>query len=820
MSTQTSCAYCGVGCGLTVNYERGHYLVSGDPSHPSNLGAICQKGGTLGQTMQHKGRLLFPSVNGQTSTWSQALTEVATVLRETCSNFGPEALGFYVSGQMLTEDYYVANKLMKGFLGSGNIDTNSRLCMASTVAAHKRAFGSDTVPACYQDIDLADLFVIVGSNMAHCHPVLFDRVRDRQAQGARVLVIDPRKNATSLHANLHISLKPGTDVALFQGLLNFIAQYGGIDNAYINQHVAGAHEAIAAASSYSIPKVAAICEVNERPLAEFYKQFLQHHRTLSFFSQGLNQSSCGTEKVLSLLNCHLATGRVGKPGASPFSLTGQNNAMGGREVGGLANQLAAHMDYTQDNLKTVQEFWQSPHISRKPGLKAIELFEAMHAGKIKAVWIMATNPMVSLPDSDYIREALRRCPHVIVSEPFLSSMTVKHASIKLPACTWGEKDGMVSNSERRISRQRAFASYPGMAMPDWWMITQVAHHLGFSKHFQYNHPFEIFKEHARLSGFRNHGQRRFNISAFANMTKQEYEEFKPRHWPVSADGLSQARVFDDGIFDTSTGKAQMSPVQYHQASTFPQEQGATWTMITGRVKGHWHTMTRTCRVPSLNRIDPEPMIEIHPADLESLLQDQTVDTGMLRVYHGGGEFIAPYLLNEHIHRHTIFIPFHWSEKGGRSVLANRMTLRRIDPYSGQPDYKLTGVSVEMYEGTRLGILASRSALPLAKNHFDYLIEIPMFDHVYYRFADSRKESSQCFLDRHFPEQSSYDRIQLQDEQHRHFRYAFMNKQKLEHVIYLSQGAPFNIKPSKLSYYFKKNPLNSQDRLALLDLSSN
>jgi anaerobic selenocysteine-containing dehydrogenase/bacterioferritin-associated ferredoxin len=484
-AVRTTCPYCGVGCGVLARRSGAAVDITGDPLHPANFGSLYSKGSALGETLGGAGRLLHPQVRGRRVDWDEALTSVAQGFAAAVRDHGPEAVAFYVSGQLLTEDYYVANKLMKGFLGSANIDTNSRLCMASAVAGHKRAFGEDLVPGCYEDLELADLIVLVGSNTAWCHPVLFRRIeREKQRRPQlKLIVIDPRRTPTSELADLHLPIRAGTDVNLFNGLLWYLDRHGAVDADYLHRHANGAEEALEAArAAGDPPQVATVCGADAERIGELYRLFCATERVVTAFSQGVNQSSAGTDKVNSIINCHLLTGRIGRPGMGPLSLTGQPNAMGGREVGGLANTLAAHFDLESEGHRAaVQEFWRSPRIASRPGLKAVELFEAMHAGRIKAVWIMATNPVVSLPDADRAREALRRCELVVVSDCAADTDTTALAHVLLPAAGWGEKDGTVTNSERRISRQRQFLTPLGEARPDWWIVSEVGRRMGFEE---------------------------------------------------------------------------------------------------------------------------------------------------------------------------------------------------------------------------------------------------------------------------------------------------------------------------------------------------
>jgi assimilatory nitrate reductase catalytic subunit len=433
----TTCPYCGVGCGVAVSVGREGIKLSGDQQHQANFGRLCSKGAALADTLGEEGRLLYPLVNGQRASWDAALSRVAHGFKKIIAEHGPDAVAFYVSGQIMTEDYYVANKLMKGFIGSANIDTNSRLCMATAVAAHKRAFGADAVPVCYEDMETADLVVIVGSNYAWAHPVLYQRLAaaKQTRPDMQVVVVDPRRTPTGDFADLHLAIAPGADAYLFNGLLHYLRREDAIDLGFVEAHVEGFAAAFEAARAISsIPKVAQACGIAETQISEFFRMFARTERTVTIFSQGINQSSSGVDKANAIINVHLATGRIGRPGMGPFSVTGQPNAMGGREVGGLANQLAAHLDFSDPaNVDLVARFWNAPHIAQVPGLKAVEMFQAIASKKIKAVWIMGTNPAVSMPDADRVRDALMACELVVVSDCVQHTDTTACADILLPA---------------------------------------------------------------------------------------------------------------------------------------------------------------------------------------------------------------------------------------------------------------------------------------------------------------------------------------------------------------------------------------------------
>src|SRR3981189_3417309 len=506
---------------------------------------------------------------------------------------------------------------MKGFLGSANVDTNSRLCMASSVAGHRRAFGADTVPGCYEDLDEADLLVLVGSNAAWCHPVLYQRMLvNKQQRGARSVVIDPRRTDTVGEDDLFLGLKPGTDTALFSGLLVHLADNGALDRGYIERHTTGFEEAIARGRSMagSVGATALATGLTEQDVAAFFQMFANTPRVVTMYSQGVNQSAQGTDKVNAILNCHLATGRIGKLGASPFSLTGQPNAMGGREVGGLANQLAAHMGFSPPDIDRVRRFWKAPRIATHEGLKAVQMFEAIGRGEIKALWVIGTNPAVSLPDADSARAALKKLELLVISENVRSNDTVNAgAHVLLPAQAWGEKSGTVTNSERRISRQRAFLTPPAEAKPDWWIVGEVAKRLGFGAAFDYKSAADVFREHAGLSAFENGGSRDFDIGALQSLSDEAFDAMAPAQWPAREDAPPQQRFFAEGGFFTNDHKARFIAPEVPALRT-ETTAGRSLRLNTGRIRDQWHTMTRTGISPRLGQHLPEPFVEIHPDD--------------------------------------------------------------------------------------------------------------------------------------------------------------------------------------------------------------
>lgn len=700
-AVRTTCAYCGVGCGIaaTPTGERS-VTIKGDEAHPANGGRLCSKGTHLGETVGLSGRLLHPMIGDKRAGWDKALDLVAKRFRETIARHGPDSVAFYVSGQLLTEDYYVANKLMKGFIGSANIDTNSRLCMSSAVAGHTRAFGEDVVPASYADLDEADLVVLVGSNTAWCHPIVYQRIQAaRAARGTKLVVIDPRRTETCEGADLHLPLRPGSDVALMNGLLAWLAAQGAVDQDYISRHTEmpdGFWDHLAA--HHDLWSTAKTCDLDPALLLQFFELFAAHPRTVTMFSQGVNQSIRGTDQVNAIINVHLATGRIGKPGAAPFSITGQPNAMGGREVGGLASTLAAHMDFAPENVARVGRFWAAPTMATKPGLKAVDLFRAVGEGRIKALWVMATNPAVSLPDAGRVREAMEKCPFVVVSDVIANTDTAAYADVCLPAAAWGEKDGTVTNSERRVSRQRPFMPLPAEAKPDWWIVTEVARRMGWRSAFAYDGPADIWREHARLTAYENHGQRLLDLRDHAALGNQAYDAMEPFQWGGAP--------FTDGRFPTPSGKARL--VQVTQMDLSGPLRDWPLTLNTGRYRDQWHTMTRTGLSPKLALHREEPLVEVNPGDAEVM----GLESGDLaRVATPQGDSLFRVALSEGQRPGEIFTPIHWTDQistGGRTGLLPRPL---VDPHSGQPGFKSTPARLAKVETEWKGFLILRGEEP-------------------------------------------------------------------------------------------------------------
>ena len=815
---RTTCPYCGVGCGVIAQRDAddGPFQVRGDPEHPANRGRLCSKGTALGATLDHAGRLLSPEIGGRQTTWQAALDHAADGLADCISKYGRDSVAFYVSGQLLTEDYYAANKLMKGYIGTANIDTNSRLCMSSAVAGHQRAFGEDLVPVCYEDLEQTDLIVLVGSNTAWCHPVLMQRiVQARELRPElKIVVIDPRRTATCEYADLHLPLRPGTDVQLFNGLLAWLDDHGWTNREFVDGHTTGLEASLTAArvACLDIAATAQACGLDVAALQVFFDLFARNARVVTAFSQGVNQSSSGSDKVNSIINCHLLTGRIGKAGAGPFSITGQPNAMGGREVGGLSTQLAAHLALDDPaHRHAVQAFWGSPRIADKPGLKAVDLFDAIDAGRIRAVWIMATNPVVSLPDADVARRALQRCELVIVSDCVARTDTTSHAHVLFPAAGWGEKDGTVTNSDRHVSRQRAFLPEAGEARPDWWIICEVARRMGFGAGFDFDSAAEIFAEHARLSQVAKRFGRAFDLGALAHLSNDEYGALAPRQWPASDGAVADsARLFADGVFPTADGRARFvaTPPRAPRHSTtaeFPL------VLNTGRVRDQWHSMTRTARAPQLNAHEPEPYVDLHESDAQAA----GIEPGTLaRVLTRWGSMRARARCSGDIPAGMAFVPIHWNDQYARDARVGALVNPVVDPLSGEPEFKHTPARVEPLRNAWYGFALSRSAFDPPQDSWWALARGAQF--LRYEMASefaARPDGNWLRLAGGATRPDA-DLIEYEDPGAGVYRGALLDAGRLQAVVFVA-ARPVLLARSWLAGLFAQKELSSRDRSDLL-----
>jgi len=815
---KTTCPYCGVGCGIIASTApNGTVTIKGDSEHPANFGRLCSKGAALGETLDLEGRLLLPQVDGKACDWDTALEAVASRFKAVIEQHGPDAVAFYVSGQLLTEDYYVANKLMKGFIGSANIDTNSRLCMSSAVAAYKRAFGADSVPCSYEDLDRAKLIVLTGSNTAWCHPVIYQRIAQARKNNPdiRIVVIDPRRTATCDIADLHLPLKPGSDAVLFNGLLHYLEQRQEHNTLYTSQFTEGVEEALATArdSAPSIQSVAEQCALDSELVERFFDLFARTERVVTLFSQGINQSSSGTDKGNAIINCHLLTGRLGRPGMGPFSITGQPNAMGGREVGGLANQLAAHMELENPaHRERVQSFWRSPAIAERPGLKAVDLFRAVGEGKIKALWIMATNPVVSLPEADRVKAALEQCELVVVSDNMAHTDTVDLAHIKLPALGWGEKDGTVTNSERRISRQRAFLTAPGSARADWWIVSEVAKRMGYGEAFRYAGPAQIFNEHALLTALDNNGSRDLDLGALAALDDNGYRTLTPVQWPVTAkQPHGTARLFGDGRFFTASGKARFIAV-VPQAPACDIDAEFPLRLNTGRVRDQWHTMTRSGKSPRLASHSGEPYAELHPRDAARYGIEEN---NLARVSGKQGSVIVRTCLSEQQLPGSLFVPIHWNAQYANSARVDVLVNAFTDPHSGQPESKHAPARIEPCRPAWHGFLISRRQLTptdaLYWSRSRGAGGVWRYQLAGERIPASWAQSARALL---CAPAQEIGWIEYFDAANRHYRAARIVNGKLESCLYIGPDHQLPVH-DWLEPLFDKERIDGNERIALL-----
>ncbi|MGK9154225.1 nitrate reductase [Acinetobacter radioresistens] len=838
VTTQTTCPYCGVGCGVmahvTPTPSGPKVKIEGDVNHPANYGKLCIKGSNLADTLGLETRVLEPIIGRkdqqEITSWDTATSIIAKKFQQCIDQYGRDSIAFYVSGQLLTEDYYVVNKFVKGYFGTANIDTNSRLCMSSAVAAHKRVFGEDIVPASYEDFEHTDMVVLVGSNTAWCHPVLYQRImKAKEQRNLFVVVVDPRFTSTCEAADLHLPILPGQDVALFNGLLQYLWKNGHADQKFIAQYTQGLEQTLVQSETESsIEAVAQRTGITADKLRNFYEKFAQTEKVMTLFSMGVNQSSQGVNKANSISNCHLLTGKIGKLGAAPFSMTGQPNAMGGREVGGLANMLAAHLELeNESHQQLVQNFWQSPYIAKQAGLKAVDLFQAVESGKIKAIWIMATNPVVSMPDADQVKRALEKCDFVVVSDICQNTDTSQYADVLLPALGWGEKDGTVTNSERRISRQRAFLDIPGQAKADWWAISQVAQKMGFTG-FDFNNSHDIFLEHARLSAEQNsHLSQRsetpyfryFNLKGLTDLSLAEYNELKPVQWPVwskdQADDLV-TRLYSQGQFSHADGKAKFIAVSavdpvYPICSEFPL------ILNTGRIRDQWHTMSRTGLSANLSTHRAEPYCEIHPHDA---LKYGIKDDELVEVKSRWGNCVLRAMVSDNIRRGQVFAPIHWNDQVASDARIGKIVNPVVDAISGEPEFKHTPVLIQPFHIQWQGVFYVRQGfektVQSSIENMVWWVKITTTKALRYELADRQKFAHTTeHLKELFPFQDeSFEWLNLED-QTAHISHTVVLKEG--HLIASLYIAPKALLPDRdwIANLFKRERLSAMHRKALL-----
>ncbi|HZP87159.1 MAG TPA: molybdopterin-dependent oxidoreductase [Burkholderiales bacterium] len=711
--TRSTCAYCGVGCGVIIESADGRITdVRGDAEHPANFGRLCTKGSTLHLSAQTGARARYPELRRRREDervrvdWDSALDFAAERFAGIIEAHGPDSVAFYVSGQFLTEDYYVFNKLAKGLIGTNNIDTNSRLCMSSAVSAYKIALGADGPPGCYEDIELTDCVLIAGSNMAYAHPVLFRRLeeaRERRPQ-MKIIAVDPRRTDTAASADLHLAIQPGTDVALFNAMLHVLLAEGLCDLDHIADHSTGFDALRELVANYAPEIAAKICAVRSEDIRTAARWFGQSKAALSLYCQGLNQSIHGTDKNLALINLHLATGQIARPGAGPFSLTGQPNAMGGREVGGMATLLSGHRDLANPvHREEVARLWGVPSVPATPGKTAVEMFEAVRSGEIKAIWIACTNPVHSMPQQARVVEALRRAEFVVVQDAFHTTDTTAFADLLLPATSWGEKGGTVTNSERRISRVQAAVAAPGEARHDWRIGVDFAHRLATrlghdgTPLFPYERPEQIFNEHRESTRGRD-----------LDITGLSYallETRGPQQWPFP-DGASvgKAWLYEDRCFATADGRARFTATPYLAPAEEPDSEYPL-RLTTGRLRDQWHGMSRSGTVARLFSHVEAPALAMHPHDLRI----RGLQAGeLVRVANARGELILPVEADESLLRGQVHLAMHWGAQFMNGAGSNALTSSAFDAQSQQPELKHAVVQVSRFEAPRQ-IVAMRSA---------------------------------------------------------------------------------------------------------------
>ncbi|MEK6242991.1 MAG: nitrite reductase small subunit NirD [Pseudomonadota bacterium] len=707
----TTCCYCGVGCGVIVSAQGNEIVaVKGDKAHPANFGRLCTKGAALHLGTGTGARLLHPEVNGERRSWDEALDHAADRFRQIIAAHGADAVAFYISGQLLTEDYYVFNKLAKGLVGTNNVDTNSRLCMSSAVAGYKQSLGADAPPCAYEDIDAADLILIAGSNTAFAHPIVYRRIEDARARnpGLKIVVIDPRATVTARAADLHLALKPGTDVALFNAMLHVLRREGFFKKEFVRNSTENLSALDPLLDHWTPERAAGVCELPAARIVEAARLFGRSKAALSLYCQGLNQSASGTWKNCALINLHLATGQIGRAGAGPFSLTGQPNAMGGREVGGMANLLSAHRDLdSAEDRAEVAALWGIDSVPSKPGKTAVEMFEAIGRGEIKAVWIACTNPAQSMPDANAVRQALSRAEFVVVQEAFRDAETCDYADVLLPAASWGEKEGTVTNSERRISRMRAVIAPPGEARPDWKIAVDFALRLQAMLNkkisFKYKSSEEIFNEHRESTRGRD-----LDITGLSYAV---LERDGPQQWPYPEGARSgRTRLYTDGVFPTPSGRARFVATEYLPPAEEPDGHFPL-RLTTGRLRDQWHSMTRTGLVARLFSHSPEPEIVVSEFDLQ---KSNFLNHELVRVSSRRGSVVMKVRASDDMRPGDAFIAMHWGGRFTGGVGTNALTVPAIDPHSKQPELKHAAVRIEPFAARWRGAFAAAATPELQR----------------------------------------------------------------------------------------------------------
>ena len=697
---KTLCPYCGVGCGIIADTDGSRLLrVRGDPDHPANLGKLCPKGATVAQTVNTPTRLRYAMVRDDLyddltiCPPHTAIREAARRLEAIVQQHGPQAVAFYLSGQLTTESQYLANKFAKAYLRTNHVDSNSRLCMASAAQGMKLSLGSDGPPTCYADIELADAHLFVGSNAAHCHPVLFDRIAERVKKGkARCVVVDPRRTATAEIAEVHLAIRPGSDLVLLNGLLRLIRDFGTIDKDFIASHTEGWPELNALLDDHPSDRVARECGVPIEQLIAASRVLIESDRLLTYWTMGVNQTIRGTFTSNAIINLHLATGRIGKPGCGPFSLTGQPNAMGGRDVGYMSHSLPGYRSIAEpEHRRQMEQLWGlgAGTIRQEIGYDAVRMFEAIESGEIRAIWIIGSNPAASMPNLPRVRRALEAAELVIVQDAYYPTETTSYAHVVLPAAVNFEQDGTFCNSERRVTLMQKVVAPPGDAMPDWWWVKQVAAAMGFTVGLCHENAAQIFDEFARTTAGRPNDQ--------SAMHHELLRVKGPQQWPFPAMGRPSERRYTDGKFPTPSGKARLWARSTGPDVELPSPEFPL-LLTTGRVLNQWHTRTKTGNVEQLNKMDPAPSIQMHPEDAAEL---NLSEGAHVWVRSSRGRCAGIIQLDPNARPGTVFVPIHWNELWATAASPNEATTDDVDPLSKQPALKCCAVSISAVGADRI-----------------------------------------------------------------------------------------------------------------------
>jgi ferredoxin-nitrate reductase len=708
---KTLCPYCGVGCGLEVlppalpgksvnRAEDGTpiWQVRGDRTHPSSQGMVCVKGATIAESL-HKDRLQSPMMRNtlhepfQKVSWEVALDRIVSEIQTVRFTKGPDAICMYGSGQFQTEDYYMAQKLLKGCLGTNNFDANSRLCMSSAVSGYLQSFGSDGPPCCYDDLDETDCAFLIGTNTAECHPIIFNRLRKHHKKNRHVkmIVVDPRRTETAEAADLHLAIKPGTDIDLLNGIAHLLLRWGYLDTLFVDDCTRGFSDYAAVICHYPPDVVAHRCGIHPEDVEKAARYWGEAKRVLSLWSMGMNQSSEGTAKVRTLINLHLMTGQIGKPGAGPFSLTGQPNAMGGREAGGLSHLLPGYrLVKNPEHRAELERGWGIPagRIASHPGLTAWEMITGLETGDVGVLWIAATNPAVSMPDIERTKAALLRSPFTIYQDAYYPTETAAYAHVLLPAAQWSEKAGVMTNSERRVTFCSMFRKPPGQAKADWEIFAEVGRRLGFKKHFAFNYAAEVYTEFVQLTRGRPCDQ--------SGLSHRRLQEEGPQHWPCpdtcsldTTPPKPSNRLYTDFRFNTPDGRARFGAYHSKGLAELP-DPDFPFVLTTGRLYGHWHTQTRTGRISKIAKMHPHPFLEIHPKDAQML---GVKDQAWVEVRSRRGFVRLPVKMTKAIAPGTVFVPMHWGALWADQAEANALTHPEACPDSKQPELKACAVQI-------------------------------------------------------------------------------------------------------------------------------